>query len=1721
LVAGATPLFAQKYPMPGKKNQPVVKCTGCGGANEGKPTYPYNDPLVAFVGRYVDSTDINNYQNIGIRTIRANKVRVSPDGQRLYLGLGEAVGGYNLNKFFTTTLKQPLMSASSLPVGQDAGWAYRPEIEKVQKVDSLFYVESPFSGWTISTLDTQRMLNDFDSDDRGYVYAASLHFGWGISQDKQDGSHMVYVENIRTTNPSAIFGIKTGGKYYVVPSTTDTSPPTLDIYEFNAPNVTKVVTRSGNAHGIVEWAKYERGQRLAILSMDGRVRVYDYASFISGAAPLADVAPASGRRFVDVTIDETGRVWIAEDGEPNKANQLYRLLPSGNGYSQQALNVYGGPFSPAKLHAAGGYIAVIGRDNTGKDLALLKLDGGTPKILDTDHFFQKYYDYFSSIKPAGHATPEWRYTAPTDVGIVENGNKTYLIAAFGGLGDVFEIEAGEALSISVAPPPFGTANPNAPANTSGTPFYGDVVKFSATSNNSSATYGVNWDFGNPDSGLTGNLASSALGAQVSHQYTGITSATSVAAPKTVTAQASTDGSIASTYSVSLAVPTARMLVPGRATAMTATTRSAFDAVPGESFRDASDGVVEGHVAAWIIDGVETRKAPSEPMPVGTTLGAHTVTLESRYGKPNALNVTNPFVASVSGVSYTLKPFVATMAPARSSGNSYIFEATGRFTTDKQLLNTTQWTVTWTATGASATTVDASQTNTVALGTIPPFEIAKSAAGNGTVIKLQISVDAAAVPAPAYASYSAQQTLLIPDPLVQITSGCTNASEVCTLTAASKTGVSTAAWNIEWNITQGGTSVKTGTGLTISFTPSAAGTYTATATEKLFNQSDTRNLPVAPSACGPVAEEHMAAVSTDCGFDCKANVSIQFDPNIKPGYKVQPCDELIWDFGDQTPTVKQRSPSHTYTRNGTYRVTFTMKNNTNQRTWSKDVVIGGGAPPIEQPVTCTIPVNPMISYSGSKGCGPSKPCTTSESVTFTASRGLGGLQSCDVTTWTFDGSEQSTSRSPRKTFTTAGTHNVALVLSNTTGSAAPVSVQLQIVNDGQPNCNGSAAAANLGVEYHGPESGCSQLDKTKPCKVGENIQFTLTSFGYTIQACDVISWSFGDNTTGTGRNVQHAYSTLAATRAVAVTVSNPNNTTGATASVSVPFGNVPVLVVPQLEFVGFPSRAAKGTTVTFTARVKNDVDATGWTWNFGDNSTDTSKVTLVGRTVSVTHTYATTGSFNVSVRARHAQAGSGAETGTAIGTITIDDTPEYKYLLPVVVSSPGQNNSTWRTDVQIYTPDSTVSNTNKLSMTASMRDIVRTLDITKSTTIYEDFMKTFSGDKPDSGAVIITVKTRLAPQIWTRTYNQAANGTFGQFIPAIRIDAAGGGAAFGEGKYFLAGLRHDARYRTNLGFLNPNAQVIAATVRVYDDTGLQIGAFNRTLQPFQLDQFPITAALPSLKGNRPFSVEIEVPTGQWVIGYASYIDGNSNDPVFIQAIRESELSSPDYRTSIVPGVGRIGPWRSDVTIYNPNGRGIMVDLAYFNQAGEKVAETTSVPVGGGEFLQYDDLLKSGIFGSISAESLGMLRVTVPATITEQQFPMALARTYNDDGSGKTYGQGIGGFAVARANVKPSKPALIPGIRSIKGKYYTNFGVTNVSSTDAVVTVKVLDPSTGAETPIQQHTVKANQSLVQRVDLGTFETASLKVEVTGGNVWAFASIVDEGTKDPEYVAALPLQ
>jgi hypothetical protein len=1726
VVLFATPAaFAQKWPMPGK-NTPVA-CTGCVTPATNKLTYPYKDPLVRHVGRYLDSTTTGNVQNAGMRTVRARTIRTYADRNRIYIRMGEMAALFDLRTFFTGTLAQPLASLNSINMSTTNGWGSRPGgYEKIQLPDRFFYSESRDSTWVTAPIDAQLMLTDTDLDDRGYVYVGTIANGWGIVRDNgtNGGGHLDPVVQITEGQIArSLIALRVGTNYYAVVSETITGAEGAQIYDATAPAAPFPVAgiRKGRTHGIKQWAKYDAASRLAIIHTDGRLAIYDYSGYVNNGVSLTQFTPSAGKIFTAVSFDESGRIWATESaGTPEASNELWKISPSGSSYTSTKYKVYSQAFDPVQIHAAGGYIAVQGgtgvAPNLTYDLMLFKVNGGVPTFINTDGFFGKYYHRAPDATYTAQAAFNPSYFEAAGVQIVAQGNKTYLMYSAGGLGDVFEIEGGESISLQQLAGPYGTTNPN--STTTDGPYYGDTLKFKATSNNATANYTIDWDFGNPDSGNL-NGAQSALNQTVQHQYTGLNTSAEITQARSVVAKVTTDNSITGQLPISLKVPTARIIVPGAASPYTQQSKPAFEAVPGEVFKDASDGTVEGHFSTWVVDGVPTPMAPNATMPVGA-LGTHTVAFTASYGTYNATTfaITSPYVASISTINYSVKPFVTSAITQAVNGANYTYNATARYS--PAAVTASQWTVTWTLTGgSSAGSVSAQETSTVAVGTVPAFSVAKSTVTNGSVVTLTISVDPTAVPAPAYANYTQTFTVSIPVINVNITSGCTNAGEDCTLTAASANNQSTANWKLSWSIKRGVNEVATGSTNPIKFTPSTEGTYTATVTETSFGVNAQKQFAVAGVTCGPVAEEYQAEVSADC-TSCTAGVELTLSSNIF-GYQVQPCDTLSWDFGDSTAVVSGKSEKasvkHTYTRNGTFRPKFTIKNANYSRTWEGSVQVGGSVS------TCLIPSGVSITYTGNKGCSPTVPCKNTETVTFRALRNGGNLQGCDNVNWTFDGNEVvEGQRSVSKTFTT-GTHSATAVVVNTAGSSSPFTQNFTIVADNGPvTCDGHAEDFNLAINYTGPESGCSSSDPSKPCKLGENIRFVPSIFGYTPQTCDTFTWSFGDNTTSTTREPQKAYSTAKDKYVVTLKVSNSSGS--GSVSIDVPFAVVPETPVAELEFVTFPANGSKNATVTFTARVKNTnqvASATGWVWDFGDQTVDTSQSTFNGAQTTISHTYTRAATFNVSVRARNAaDTSSNPKIGQAAGSITIADVPEYRYLLPVIAHGPGLNNSVWRSDVQIYNPDPNAATT-PLNMTATYKGVDKALQIQTSTYIFTDFMNVFpNGDT--MGSAIITVRAQHAPQIWTRTYNVTDSGTFGQFIPAIRLDSAGGGAAIGSGKYYMAGLRNDARYRTNLGLINPNAQTINANVRVYDDQGLQIGSFTRTLSSFQLDQFSITAATaaPNLKGDRPFSVEIEVPDGQWLLAYASYVDGGSNDPIWIQAIRESEFSSTDYRNSVIPGIGHIGAWRSDVTIYNPNGRSVQVDIAYHDdKTGAKIAEAKGVPIGAGEFLQYDDILKQGVLGNVGDNTLGMLRVTVPGTISADRFPMTFARTYNDNGSGKTYGQAIFGFASSRANVKPGKPALIPAIRS-NAAYYTNVGVTNVSDTNATVKVKRLDPVSGAELELMSINVAPNQSIVGRVNIAPLEVASLKFETTGGSVWAFASQVDAGSSDPEYIAATPL-
>lgn len=461
-LAIASSAAAQKYVFPGRSALTPTICTTCLGQNAGLPTYQYDRPIFAHAGRYVDSTTTGNIQNVGMRTVRARQIRVNPARNRVYVALGEAIGAYDLDTFFTTHLRKPMDTMKSLQFTSTIGG--RDPLEAVSLPQQYFYAESSLSGWSYSFQDAQEILTDFDTDDRGHVYIGTHYFGWGISHDAglTDRGHFGYRFQAQPSiRPLVVFAFRKGDTYYAVIAESVRSAGAHVIFDVTNPEVpVEIATREKNAdkqhddkYGIVAWSKHESSERLALLNTDGHVRIYDYTLFLADGEPLADYTPAAGKKFAGISFDEDGRVWIAETADNAiTTNVLHRATPAGGSYTKTTFDVYGSAFAPDAITAGGGFVAVSGRstlDGSAEpgDMRLLRITNGEPALVPDGGFFRRYY----AVPPAGYADPG-TYTALHSMRLLEQGSKTYLMYSARGLGDVYELDrtAGNRIDTSIS-----------------------------------------------------------------------------------------------------------------------------------------------------------------------------------------------------------------------------------------------------------------------------------------------------------------------------------------------------------------------------------------------------------------------------------------------------------------------------------------------------------------------------------------------------------------------------------------------------------------------------------------------------------------------------------------------------------------------------------------------------------------------------------------------------------------------------------------------------------------------------------------------------------------------------------------------------------------------------------------------------------------------------------------------------------------------------------------------------------------------------------------------------------------------------------------------------------------------------------------------------------------------------------------------------------------------
>lgn len=301
---------------------------------------------------------------------------------------------------------------------------------------------------------------------------------------------------------------------------------------------------------------------------------------------------------------------------------------------------------------------------------------------------------------------------------------------------------------------------------------------------------------------------------------------------------------------------------------------------------------------------------------------------------------------------------------------------------------------------------------------------------------------------------------------------------------------------------------------------------------------------------------------------------------------------LWNFGDGSNlTTSTPTTTHSYAKSGSYRVLLIVNDGEkNSSPVSADVTIQNRLPVAS------------IAYS------PEAPFKTKPiSFSGTGSTDLDGDQIVNYR-WNFGDGTTAVGPVVSHTYASPWDYTVTLVVSDGTDNSVPATVVVS-VTDPMP-------IANAGGPYNGAKNIAIRLDATAST---DALNRPLT-----------YAWDFGDGNTGSGASPMHTY-TSNGTYTVTLTVYNgTGRSIPATTQVTIT-NTAPVAKVSG------PATGFRSSVLTWDGSGSSDAngDTLSYHWNFGDGSS------LTTTTPTITHSYATLGSFRVMLTVNDGETNSSA------------------------------------------------------------------------------------------------------------------------------------------------------------------------------------------------------------------------------------------------------------------------------------------------------------------------------------------------------------------------------------------------------------------------------------------------------------------------------------------------
>lgn len=464
--------------------------------------------------------------------------------------------------------------------------------------------------------------------------------------------------------------------------------------------------------------------------------------------------------------------------------------------------------------------------------------------------------------------------------------------------------------------------------------------------------------------------------------------------------------------------------------------------------------------------------------------------------------------------------------------------------------------------------------------------------------------------------------------------------------------------------------------------------------------------------------------------------------------------------------------------------------------------------------------------------------------------------------------------------------------------------------------------------------------------------------------------------------------------------------------------------------------------------------------------------------------------------------------------------KQQLVLPGIGRTRGGFGSDWSSDVTLYNPLPVAQkvtvryseNGEHEVSAAVVRQVTLTLGPSEIRVI-EDALKTLFALESGSGAFFLTPEAAINAS--SRTFSRAANGgTFGFNMNAIDVFSA----ASPRFPVSFAGAFPGANFRTNLVVTDAASGGTEASLTAVGPSGFT-GTTGVSIKAPAVGQNQLNNLAPTLGFGSSQSGGLFVrPLRGFAIASLYTIDNRSNDPTYFPP----DMPAPIVRT--IPAIGHLDGangtrFRSDLYLYNPSTASRSVTLQAQSWNVTEPARTFSLTLLPNEAR----LIPDALFTLFNKSGIARLRYT---SFGDSNGVRVTSRTYTVDAEGATYG-----FLMPPLNefqhASGGETLEILGTRH-DPRFRTNLGLVELSLPTgnpvlqtSTVTIELV---TSGGRMLDRFTVTMPQGGGMQINdlfgsrnITDAQPVLIRVTANNGVVGAFASMLDNTTNDPSYVAA----